>query len=145
VAFDEALLRTTLEGILARPTPDEAVAVIDAVRLSVASDGRSTAGELVLLVTLQKMLAEMAGVEDLPLSAARVEQRRLFELGEQLGPTGARDLAFACAYLVMAQDLDVTDGERKLATSLGAALVLDPERVAQLAAEMEALARTFRA
>jgi hypothetical protein len=141
VALDEALLRTTLEALYPRPTVDEAI--VDAVRLAVATDGRSTADELLMLVTLQKLLGELAGVEDLPLSAACVEQRRLFELGDQLEP--ARELAFACAYLVMAQDLDLTEGERKLATTLGAALVLDPERVAQLAAEMEALARMLRA
>ncbi|MDX2087006.1 MAG: hypothetical protein SFX73_04105 [Kofleriaceae bacterium] len=144
MAIDEVLLRTTLETLHARPTPDEAIAVIDVARLAAAADNKSDVGEITTLVTLQKLLANMTGHEELPLSAARIDQRRLFEIGEQLVPTGARELAFACAYLVMVQDLDVTAEERKLSTALGAALVLDPGRIEQLAAEMEALARSFR-
>lgn len=144
MALDEVLLRTTLETIHARPTADEAIAVIDVARLAAAADGKSDVGEIVMLVTLQKILANMTGAEELPLSAAKIDQRRLFEIGEQLVPTGARELAFAAAYLVMVQDLEVTAEEHKLSTSLGAALVLDPERIEQLAAEMETLARSFR-
>lgn len=145
MALDQGLLKTTLERIHARPTVDEAIAVFDVARLSASADGRSNAGETLLLVTLRQILGAMAGEEELPLSAARVDQRRLFELGELLVPASARELAFACGYLIMAQDHDITVEERKLATSLGAALVLDPERIDQLSAEMAALARTFRA
>lgn len=144
MALDEVLLRTTLETIHANPTPDEAIAVIDVSRLAASADGKSDVGEILMLVTLQKVLANMAGHEELPLSAAKIDQRRLFEIGEQLVPTGARELAFACAFLVMVQDLEVNAEERKLATSLGAALVLDPERISEISSEMEVLARSFR-
>jgi hypothetical protein len=144
VALDEALLKTTLERIHARPTVDEAIAVFDVARLAASADGRSDVGETYLLVMLRQIRGAMAGEEELPFSAAKVDQRRLFQLGELLGPASARELAFACGYLVMAQDREVTPEESKLATSLGAALVLDPERIAQLSSEMDALARTFR-
>jgi hypothetical protein len=144
VALDEALLRFTLERIHARPTVDEAIAVFDVARLSASADGRSDVGETLLLVTLRQILGAMAGEAELPLSAARVDQRRLFELGELLGPASARELAFACGYLIMAQDSKVGPEETKLATTLGAALVLDPERIAQLSSEMNALARSLR-
>ena len=139
------MLRQQLEAIHAALTPVEAEAIIDVARLAASVDKRSDVPETTMLLEIAQTLTEMAGVTDgMQLSEATIDENRLLSIGESLVPMGARELAFACAFLVMIQDLDLTSEERQLAGMLGDALVLDPARSKQLAAEMETYARSIR-
>ncbi len=113
-------------------------------RLAAAADKRTDISETVVLLALTKIICEMAGLKGVP-EATVVDAGRLAEIGEQLVPSGARELAYACAFLVMVQDLDLTKEEHQMANALGEALVIDPARAKQLASTMETLVRTARA
>ena len=144
MTFD-AQLRSTLQSIHARPTPTEARAIIDVARLAAAADKKTDLSEAVVLLSLSRIVCEMAGLGELPDAGAAIDGARLAEIGEQLVPAGARELAYACAYLVMVQDLDVTSEETQLARGLGEALVIDPPRAQELSSTMEKLVRAARA
>lgn len=143
MSFDTTL-RTTLTAIHAKPTAAEAAAVIDVARLAASADGKTDLSEAVVLLTLTRMVCELAGVSEVPPPKA-IDAQRLAEIGESLVPQGARELAFASAYLVMVQDLEVTAEEKKLADALGEALVIEHARAKQLADTMESLVRAARA
>jgi hypothetical protein len=142
VNFD-ARLHTALSTIHARPTATEASAIVDVARLAAAADKRSDVGETSVLIGLSHMICEMAGIQDLDLTH-KIDSNRLLDIGEHLVPNGARELAFACAYIVVFQDLELTVEEKQLIDALPAALVIDPDRATQLASEMENLIRTSR-
>jgi hypothetical protein len=142
VTFD-AQLRTTLQAIHGKPSASEARAIIDVARLAAAADKRTDLGETVVLLAVTRIVGEMAGLTGVSETKA-VDASRLAEIGEQLVPTGARELAFACAFLVMIQDLELTQEESQMASALGEALVLEPARAKQLAATMESLVRSAR-
>jgi hypothetical protein len=144
VTFD-VQLRSTLQSIHAKPTPTEARAIIDVARLAAAADNRTDLSEAVVLLAVSRIVCEMAGVAEIPDAKATIDGARLAEIGEQLVPTGARELAYACAYLVMVQDLEVTNEETQLARGLGEALVIAPPRAQELGATMEQLVRAARA
>lgn len=144
MTFD-AQLRSTLQSIHATPTPTEARAVIDVARLAAAADKRTDLSEAVVLLALTRIVCEMAGLDAVPDANAPIDGARLTEIGEQLVPTGARELAYACAYLVMVQDLEVTKEESQLARGLGEALVIAPPRAQELGVTMETLVRAARA
>jgi hypothetical protein len=141
VNIDDTRIRTTLQAIHPRLTLPEANAIIDVARLAAAADKASNVEETSMLLALTRVIAEMAGTSELTLVPS-VDMDRLLEIGNYLVEMGPREVAFACAFLVMVQDLDVTKEERQLADQLGDALVLAPARAKQLAAEMEALVRT---
>ncbi len=143
MTFD-ARLRTALQTIHARPTRDEAFAIIDVARLAAAADKRSDVGETSMLIGLTELLCEMASTE-MPDITTQVDASRLLTIGDALQPMGARELAFACAYLVVAQDLELTEEEKQLVDMLPAALVIDPERAKQLGREMESMIRAVKA
>lgn len=143
MTFD-AQLRATLQSIHTKPTPTEARAVIDVARLAAAADKRTDLSEAVVLLSLSRIVCEMAGLDEIPDANAQIDGARLAEIGEQLVPTGARELAYACAYLVMVQDLEVTKEESQLARGLGEALVIPPPRAQELGATMEQLVRSAR-
>jgi hypothetical protein len=143
VTFD-AQLRSTLESIHAKPTPTEASAIVDVARLAAAADKRTDLSETVVLLSLARIVCEMAGLTEAPAVTGPFDVHRIAEIGEQLVPPGARELAFACAFLVMIQDLELTAEESRLASALGEALVLSPTRTAELAKTMETLVRSAR-
>ena len=142
VSFD-AKLRSTLQAIHDRPTPDEASAIVDVARLAAAADKKTDLGETVTLLALTRIVCEMAGLTQVP-ETTTIDVQRLLAIGEQLVPQGARELAYACAFLVMIQDLELTKEEDQLSRALGEALVLEPDRAKALAAQMESLVRTAR-
>jgi hypothetical protein len=86
----------------------------------------------------------MAGVTEIPDPKAPIDPQRLVEIGEHLVPNGARELAYASAFLIMIQDLDLTKEESQLASGLADALVLEADRAKQLAFQMETLVRSAR-
>lgn len=139
MTFD-ARLKTALSEIHARPTPDEARAIIDVARLAAAADKRSDIGETSLLVGLTHLLCELSG-SALPDMNAQIDASRLLDIGDALEPAGARELAYACAYLMVIQDLRLTPEEKQLIDALPGALVIDPERARELGGQMEALIR----
>ena len=143
MTFD-AQLRSTLQSIHGKPSPTEARAIIDVARLAAAADKRTDLSEAVVLLALSRIVCEMAGLDEIPDANASIDAARLAEIGEQLVPTGARELAYACAFLVMVQDLDVTPEENQLAHGLGEALVIARPRAAELSTQMERLVRTAR-
>lgn len=143
MTFD-AQLRTTLQSIHAKPSAVEARAIIDVARLAAAADKKTDLSEAVVLLSLCRIVCEMAGLSAIPETTS-IDGARLAEIGEELVPTGARELAYAAAFLVMVQDLDVTKEETLLARGLGEALVLAPTRAQELSAQMEQLVRSARA
>lgn len=142
MTFD-AQLRTTLSAIHARPTPDEARAILDVARLAAAADKRTDVGETVVLLALSRIVCEMAGLSEIPPHTA-IDAARLATIGDLLVPAGARELAFACAFLVMVQDLEITVEEGRMASALADALVLEHARAGQLATSIEDLVRAAR-
>ena len=144
MTFD-AQLKSTLQGIHQRPTEVEALAIIDVARLAAAADRRSDVAETAVLLSVTKIVCEMAGLDDIPQLAPHITPARVGEIGEELVPQGARELAFAAAFLVMIQDLELTSEEKNLASALGEALVIEAPRAAELAQAMEALVRAAKA
>ena len=142
VTFD-AQLRSTLQSIHAKPSPAEARAIVEVARLAAAADNKTDLSEAVVLLALSRIVCEMAGLSQIPQITA-IDGARLAEIGEELVPTGARELAYAAAFLVMAQDLDVTKEETQLARGLSEALMIPPARAQELSAQMEQLVRSAR-
>ncbi len=56
-----------------------------------------------MLIGLTQLLCEMSGTA-MPDSTAQVDASRLSSIGDALEPMGARELAFACAALIVLQD-----------------------------------------
>jgi len=142
VTFDEQL-RTALQSIHPQPSASEARAIVDVARLAATADKRTDVSEAVVLLALTRIVCEMAGLTEIP-EPKPVDPSRLLEIGELLVPAGARELAFACAFLVMIQDLELTKEEGQMASALGEALLLDLARTNQLAADMQSLVRAAR-
>jgi hypothetical protein len=140
----EARLRSTLESIHATPSASEAAAIIDVARLAASADKRSDVPETTMLLDIMRNVSEMANLLEPPPIDAKIDTQRLLDIGVDLVPQAARELAFACAYLVMIQDLELTEEENRMATALGEALVLEPQRSNELAHTMTALARSPR-
>jgi hypothetical protein len=141
VPIDDLRLYKTVTSIQDRLTADEAGAIIDVARLAAAADNKTNIDEMTVLLKLRRIMAELAGGQ-IPHPSAAIDAHRLANIGEQLVATGARELAFASAFLVMIHDLELTREESDLARKLGDALVIDPARAAQLAAGMESLVRS---
>lgn len=140
--IDDAKLQSTLRSIHDALTEREATAIIDVARLAASIDKKSDVGEMALLVQLLGHLTQMANMPGLPFPSKAIDQDRLLDISDSLVPEGARELAFACAYLVMVSDLTITPEEAKLTSMLGDAMVIEPSRAKQLSADMEALVRS---
>jgi hypothetical protein len=143
VTFD-AKLRTALQAIHAKPSAVEARAIIDVARLAAGADKRTDVSEVVVLLSVTRIVCEMAGLREIPDINLPIDATRLGEIGEQLVPMSARELAYACAFLVMVQDLDVTVEESALANGLGDALIIPADRAKALKSQMEQLVRSAR-
>lgn len=142
MTFD-AQLRTALQSIHATPSATEARAIVDVARLAAAADNKTDLSETVVLLALTRIVCEMAGLSEVPPTTT-IDAERLAQIGEQLVPRGARELAYACAFLVMIQDLELTKEESSMASGLADALVLEAARAKQLAGQMETLVRSAR-
>ena len=127
-----ATLRAVCSGAL---TADEAKTILAITRRATAADNKTDIAEMTMLLRIKDLLAQMADQVSLPVTAHvdRVDTSAL--------SPAARDLAFACAYLVMDQDLTLADEERALAATLGAELGLDAARMDELSAMIERLVR----
>lgn len=140
--IDDARLHTVLTTIHNELTEREATAIIDVARLAASVDKKSNVGEMAILIQLLGHLTQMAKMEGIPFPTKAIDDNRLLDISDSLIPQGARELAYACAYLVMISDLTITTEEAKLTSMLGDAMVIDPGRAKVLAATMESLVRS---
>ena len=140
--IDDAKLHNVLTTINNELTEREASAIIDVARLAASVDKKSDVVEMGLLIQLLGHLTQMAKMEGIPFPTKAIDENRLLDISDSLIPVGARELAYACAYLVMISDLKITTEEAKLTSMLGDAMVIDPGRAKVLAATMEALVRS---
>jgi hypothetical protein len=135
--IDNYDLRATMRSIFAGPlTADEAKGILDITRRAAAADHKTDVAEMTMLLRIKDLLAQMADEVSLPVTG-NVEAVITSALSR-----GARELAFACAYLVMDQDLAIADEERALSETLGAELGLDDARRRDLIAMISRLVRT---
>lgn len=138
--IDDLRWYNALRAIHDTVSSDEAGAIIDVARLAAVSDGKTTIDELAVIVMLRRIVTELAGGR-MPHPSAAIDASRLEAIGTALTATGPRELAYACAMIVMMHDLQLTSEERDLATELAKALVIEPDRAKAIAAQMEALVR----
>ena len=134
--IDNYDLRATLRSVFAGGlTADEAKAILDITRRAAAADHKTDIAEMTMLLRIKDLLAQMADEVTLPVTGHfdRV-------VTSDLSP-GARELAFACAYLVMDQDLALVDEERTLANTLATELGIDESRQHELSATIDRLVR----
>ena len=125
--IDNYDLRSTLRSIHAGSlTADEAKAILDITRRAAAADHRTDIAEMTMLLRIKDLVAQMADEVDLPVSGTfdSVQARAL--------SPGARELAFACAYLVMDQDQTLAKEEVALASTLATELRVDEARKHEL-------------
>jgi tellurite resistance protein len=142
VTFD-VKLRTALQAIHSKPAAGEARAIIDVARLAAAADKKTDLSEAVVLLSITRMVCEMAGLTEVPTATA-VDAARLTEIANTLSSTGARELAYASAYFVMVSDLDLVKAENQVARSIAEALSLTAGRAQELSSQMEQLVRDAR-
>ena len=136
-AIDNHDLRATLRSIFAGPlTADEAKGILDITRRATVADHKTDIAEMTMLLRIKDLLAQMADEVSLPVTGHidRVEASGLSR--------GARELAFACAYLVMDQDRAIADEEHALSVTLGAELGLDDVRRRDLIVMIDRLVRS---
>ena len=138
--IDDFRLYTTLRSLQETLSFEEAGAIVDVARLAAIADGKTTVDEMAVIVMLRRIITELAGGQ-IPHPAGAIDASRLADIGNALTAPGPRELAFACALLVMMHDLELTAAERDLATELAHALVIEPARAKAIAAEMESLVR----
>jgi tellurite resistance protein len=144
VPIDDFRLYTTLRSIQSTLSFDEAGAIIDIARLAAVADGKTTVDEMGVIVMLRRIITELAGGR-VPHPSVAIDASRLAAISNELVSTGPRELAFACALLVMMHDLELTAEERDLATELAHALVLEPARAKAIATEIESVVRDEQA
>ena len=135
--IDNYDLRATLRSIFAGAlTVDEANAILDITRRAAAADRKTDIAEMTMLLRIKDLLAQMADEVSLPVNGS-IDRT----VATQLSP-GARELAFACAYLVMDQDLTIADEEKALVHTLAAELRLPEARAQELIATIDRLVRS---
>jgi hypothetical protein len=135
--IDNYDLRATLRAVHAGSlTADEAKAILDITRRAAAADKKTDIAEMTMLLRIKDLVAQMADEVDLPVSGH-------YEPVVAGGLScGARELAFACAYLVMDQDLTLAAEELSLAKTLADELRLEQPRADELIAMIDRLVRS---
>lgn len=136
-AIDNHDLRTTLRSVHAGAlTADEAKAILDITRRAAAADHKTDISEMTMLLRIKDLLAQMADEVSLPVSGniGRAPATGL--------SSSARELAFACAYLVMDQDRALADEEGVLANTLAVELGLEDARRQELITMIDRLIRS---
>jgi hypothetical protein len=135
--IDNHDLRATLLRIHPGPlTSEEARAILDVTRRAAAADHKTDIAEMTMLLRLKDLVAQMA--DEVGLSVpGRIEPVNAATLS-----SSARELAFACAYLVMNQDLALVEEERALTSTLASELRLGDSRTQQLIAMIDELIRS---
>lgn len=125
-----ATLRTIYKGEI---SPDEAKGILDVTRRAAAADQKSDIAEMTMLLRLKDLVAQMAGETDVVVTG---KTEPVYRTQWTRGP---RELAYACAYLVMSQDRAYADAERKLAATLATELAIEDARADELRALIDQL------
>lgn len=141
LAIDDAKFQQILDVTLgAQPlTPPELRTVLQVVQLAAEIDLDEDPAELALLRSLTDQLCTATGIvlDRFPLLSpipTDDEERaaQLAALVQRLPTTGARDLAFALAYLMLVSDLELAPVEDALLHQLQGTLTIPPERASRL-------------
>ena len=133
--IDDYRWYTALRGIQETVSFDEAGAIMDVARLAASADGKTSIDELAVIVMLRRIITDMAG-GTMPDPSAAIDASRLTAIGNALTANGPRELAYACAMIVMMHDLNYTAEERDLASELAYALEIDPARAKAIGSQM---------
>lgn len=120
-------------------SPPELRTLLQVVQLAAEIDLDEDPAELTLLRSLTDRLCTATGIalDRFPLLSpipTDDEERaaQIAALVRQLPTTGARDLAFALAYLMIVSDLELAPVEDALLQQLQRALTIPPERASRL-------------
>jgi hypothetical protein len=141
LAIDDAKFQQILDVTLGHPpiSPPEIRTVLQVVQLAAEIDLDEDPAELTLLRSLTERLCTATGIalDSFPrLSAIPTDDEeraaQLAALVQRLPTTGARDLAFALAYLMIVSDLELAPVEDALLHQLQRALTIPPERASHL-------------
>lgn len=144
--LDDSKIRDALASIHGDPvTPTDAAAIVEIARFAASVDGRMDMVEMATVARLSKIIYTLSGVAEAPVPSTPMAAGALVELGNKLSSAGARELAYACARLVILVDRKVTKEETELAAKLTAALRLGAARAQQLDGVIDALVRDAEA
>lgn len=140
--LDDSKLRDALASIHGGGiTPADAAAIVDVARFAASVDGRMDMVEMGTVARLSKTIHALGGLADAPVPSTPMAASALGELGTKLSGTGPRELAYACARVVILVDRKVTKEETGLAAELVSALRLTSTRAPELDAIIDALVR----
>ena len=142
VKLDDSKLRDALASIHGGGvTPTDAAAIVDVARFAASVDGRMDMVEMGTVARLSKIIHGLGDLGDAPVPSTPMAASALAELGTKLSGVGPRELAYACARLVILVDRKVTKEESGLAAKLTSALGLSPSRAQELDGIIDALVR----
>jgi hypothetical protein len=142
VKLDDAKLRDSLQAICNGPlTPAEAAVIVDVARFAASVDGRMDMAEMATVARLSRIVYAISGEKEAPVPATPMAAGWLADVGKKLASSGGRDLAYACAYLVILVDRKVTKEETELASKLTEALRIAPARAQELSSTIDTLVR----
>lgn len=135
--IDNYDLRATLRAIYRGDiTADEAKGILDVTRRAAAADQKSDIAEMTMLLRLKDLVAQMAGETDVVVTG---KAEPVYRTQWTRGP---RELAYACAYLVMSQDREFAREEKALAETLANELAIEPPRADEIRAMIDQLVRS---
>jgi hypothetical protein len=147
LAIDDAKFQQILDVTLGvqQISPSELRTLLQVVQLAAEIDLDEDPAELTLLRSLTERLCTATGIalDRFPwLSPIPTDDEeravQVAALVQRLPTTGARDLAFALAYLMVVSDLELAPIEDALLQQLQRALTIPPERASDL---IDAIAR----
>ena len=138
--LDDSKIRDAFKAIHTDTlTRDNAAVIIDVARFAASVDGRMDMAEMATVARLSKILYAMAGEPDAPVPSTPMAAGWLDQIRGKLTGPGPRELAYACARLVILVDRKVTKEETELATKLSENLGLAATRVQELDRQVDGL------
>lgn len=125
------IVRATYSGKL---TEAEAEAIVGLGQLAVDADGREDPDEIAMFFAFGQAVNDLAGVKRTPEPSIPDDDEvaRMAELARALTSDGARDLAYAMAYVLTVADVDIAPAEDVFIARLQDALGMSDERARQL-------------
>nr|HEX4315983.1 hypothetical protein [Kofleriaceae bacterium] len=125
------IVRATYSGKL---SPVEAEAIVALGQLAVDADGREDPDEISMFFAFGQAVLELAGIKRTPEPSIPDDDElaRMAELAKQLDSDGARDLAYAMAYVLTVADIDIAPAEDVFIERLQEALGMTDDRAREL-------------
>jgi hypothetical protein len=146
VKLDDSKIRDAFKAIHNDTlTGDDAASIIDVARFAASVDGRMDMAEMATVARLSKILYSIAGAADAPVPSTPMAAGWLGQIRSKLTGPGPRELAYACARLVILVDRKVTKEEAELGSKLSEALGLAPTRVQELDGQVDGLVAPLKA